>query len=120
TAQRRAETLDQFAALLRPNVAGGKVAHLAGIDMNEVAADGPVARAEANPHSGRLQRSAAGVDLKRVITEQAERGDVAGGCQRRRHIIGAADDARAGEGIHVWLVSSLDRSAVVQRRLRLV
>src|SRR6516165_9896356 len=68
---------NQLPAILRRDMPGGEVAHLFAIDVDEVAANRPIAWSQEQAHRGGLERRPAGVDLERVVAEQAERGDVA-------------------------------------------
>ena len=62
----------------------------------------------------------AGVDVERVVTEQAQRGHIAGRRQRLRHVVGAADNAGLGDAVHVRLVRGLQRRLAAERGLRFV
>ena len=71
-AERGVNGLDKRPAFFAGDVAGREVAHLAVLDMDEVAADGPVVGAERNAHRGGFERRPAGVDGEGVVAEQAE------------------------------------------------
>ncbi len=119
SAERGVDGLDERPAFLAGDVAGREVAHLAVLDVDEVAADRPVVGAERNAHRRGFERRPAGVDGERVVAEEAERGHVAGRRQRRGHVVGAADHAGAGDAVHVRLAGRLQRRLAAEGFLRL-
>jgi hypothetical protein len=119
-AEVRLECLDEFLAVVVRDVPGGEVAHLLAVDVNEIAANRPIALAERNAHRRRFERRPARVDFERVVTEQAERRHIARRRQRRRHIVGPAAHARLHDRIHVRRLGGLQRRLAAKRLERLV
>ncbi len=101
SAQGLLEAIDQRPAVGMVDVARGEVAHLLVFDRDQVAADGPVVGTQADAQGRGLQWGPAGVNDERVVAEQAQGGHVTGRRQRGRHVVGAADDSRACDAVHV-------------------
>ena len=109
------ERVDQRLAVLVGDVPGGEVVHLPVVDGTRLQRMAQSLRAELDAHGRGFERRPAGVDLERVVAEQAERGDVAGRRQRRRHVVRAADHALAADAVHVRHVGGLQRRLAAER-----
>ena len=123
---------EQFAALLRRDVAGGEVLHQgvaraaavgagrARTNRHQVASHGPVVGPERDPLSRRFERRTAGEIGERVVAHQAHARHLRAWRQAVGHVVGQADAAAGGEGIHGGRAGRLEGRLPAKRRLRSV
>ena len=118
--QRRLNGLDEHAALLVRDMPGGEIGQPAVVDRHEVAADGPVVGAQGHAHRRGLERCTPGVIALGVVTEEAQRGHIAGRQEPVGHVARPAHDSLPRHAVHRRQIRRLKRRLASERIIGLV
>jgi len=111
---------DQALGLLLTDVAGSKILHPIIHEGDQVAPIHEIVRPQVDPACGRLERGSPRVATSRVITDHAQRGDIAGRREARRHRPRRALPTVQGDPVHVGLLRRRQGRATAQFRDRFV
>ena len=104
----------------RGDVPGRKALHHLVFDSDQVAADGPIVRAEFDSLGGRFQGRPAGEMRERVVAQQAQVGRIRARRQGRGRMIRAAQESGRRHGVHGRNMGRLQRRLAAERLLRFV
>ncbi len=104
----------------RGDLPGRKALHHLVFDGDQIAADGPIGRAEFDSLRGRFQGRPAGEMRERVVAQQAQVGRIRARRQGLGRMIGAAQESGRGHGVHGRNMGRLQRRLAAERLLRLV